>query len=301
MNAMFVLVLAIITPMVVLVGIVSIWRKFQSRDKRRSPLTSKIHNLPGEQLRTRISDLNDNLSESLFIFIFMAPILMLVLLLSRVNLDTFNFKFIDGFALFVYLTVAIYYLIKIIKAIDARRRAKEGLAAEVITGQYLLSLLGQGCLIFHDVPAKNDIHKNDKPFNLDHVVIGPYGVFMVETKSRKKPMGGKDSAKVDFDGKVLKFPTHFESKPIDQAKSQAKWLSEYLSSNLGESIAVIPVLALPGWYVQNSISPIKSEVKVINPKNLNIFVQDKIGPMFSDIQKNRIANALAIRYPALDV
>ena len=37
-----------------------------------------------------------------------------------------------------------------------------------------------GFAVFHDVPG-------DKAFNVDHVVIGPQGVFAVETKGRGKP------------------------------------------------------------------------------------------------------------------
>lgn len=301
MSSIFIIVTVILLPIVILAGAITLWRKMRSRDNRRSPLTSKIYNLPGEQLRSRIANLNEDLVEQFSSFLVLAPTILLAVLLPKIDFTKIEIGFLEVFAIGVYLVIGIFYIYKITITISARRRAREGLAAEVITGQYLLPLLSKGCVVFHDIPAKNDVHINDAPFNLDHVVIGASAVFVIETKSRKKPIGGKNSAKVEYDGRVLKFSTHTESKPINQVKAQAKWLTEYLASNLGESICVVPVIALPGWYVENIASPAIFEVKVINPKSPNIFISDKFGPALTDIQKNRIANALAIRYPALDV
>lgn len=40
------------------------------------------------------------------------------------------------------------------------------------------------------------------------------------------------------------------AKPVEQAERQTQWFSEWLSSALGCPISAIPVLALPGWYVE---------------------------------------------------
>jgi hypothetical protein len=98
--------------------------------------------------------------------------------------------------------------------------------------------------VYHDFPA-------DK-FNIDHVVVSPKGVFAVETKGRSKQdkKRGSGEATVVYDDQVLRFPGWIEKEPLDQSKRQAVWLSQWLSSAVGEQIAVKPVLALPGWFIE---------------------------------------------------
>jgi hypothetical protein len=123
-------------------------------------------------------------------------------------------------------------------------RLRLGLDAELAVGQELDQLMRAGAVVFHDLPA-------DK-FNIDHVVIAPQGVFAVETKGYTKPNrdGGPADSTVLFDGKVLTSPDWTSSKAIEQADRQAKWLANWLSSATGQLVAVAPIVALPGWYVE---------------------------------------------------
>lgn len=75
--------------------------------------------------------------------------------------------------------------------------------------------------------------------NIDHVVVGPAGVFAVETKARAKSTSDNRSAdaKVTDDGKCLHFPRWKEVKPLEQAKNQAVWLERWLSSATGDTLA----------------------------------------------------------------
>ena len=54
--------------------------------------------------------------------------------------------------------------------------------------------------VYHDIPGNN--------FNIDHVVVGPNGVFAVETEGRSKPNRGRgqSDATVVYDGRSLTFP-----------------------------------------------------------------------------------------------
>jgi hypothetical protein len=89
-------------------------------------------------------------------------------------------------------------------------------------------------------------------FNIDHVVVLPNVIAAVETKGYTKQTAkkGRAAATVVFDGKRLQFPTFTSSEPLEQADRQAKWLAKWLTSAVGESVVVQPVLALPGWYVE---------------------------------------------------
>ncbi|MEX2516756.1 MAG: nuclease-related domain-containing protein [Gammaproteobacteria bacterium] len=139
-----------------------------------------------------------------------------------------------------------------------RIRYVHAINAELAVAQELEVLKADGCHVFHDL-------QTDK-FNLDHVVVGPGGVYCIETKSRLKPDtdNRKQDAQVQYDGKKLKFPDWIETKPIEQALWQTKWLKNYINKSTGESYAVTPVLALPGWFVKQQG---RFDLRVVNSKN----------------------------------
>ena len=96
-------------------------------------------------------------------------------------------------------------------------------------------------------------------------------MFAVETKHRLKPTQGnaKEQARVTFDGKVLHFHGWKETKPIEQARAQARWL---LSKSTGLPVQARPVVALPGWFV-DCRAP--SDVVVTNPKSWQFMLKPR--------------------------
>jgi hypothetical protein len=178
------------------------------------------------------------------------------------------------------------------KSLIEIRSARQGLEAEIAVAQFLSPLVADGAFVFHDLPADR--------FNIDHIVVGRSVVFSVETKSRKKPAAqGKDSARVVFEGDRLKFPEHVESKPVEQARYQAQWLEQFLSKGVGEAVRVIPVLALPGWYVENT-GP-RSDVLATNCRNPGFMMGDKFGPPLSDTMRKRIAHVISEKYEPIEL
>jgi hypothetical protein len=158
--------------------------------------------------------------------------------------------------------------------------------AELAVGQELNHLMSQGYQVYHDFPAPK--------FNIDHILVGPAGVFAVETKARTKRMtgNGKGDAEVIYDGQCLKFPGWVEKRPLDQAADQASWLRKWLSSAVGESVDVRAVVTLPGWCVKRS-SP--QGILVINPKNFRTFLTRSRNKTLSDSMIQRIAHQLEQR------
>ncbi len=141
------------------------------------------------------------------------------------------------------------------------------------TGQELNQMMLQGYHVYHDFVA-------DK-FNIDHIVVGPAGVFAVETKAKSKPTSDDRSAdaKVTYDGRCLHFPQWKEGKPIEQAINQAVWLERWLASATGEKTAVRPVLALPGWFITRTSS---KGIPVINPKQFLSIAKPVNGNLLDD-------------------
>lgn len=141
-----------------------------------------------------------------------------------------------------------------------------GYFGERVVAEYLEPLKAAGWRIFHDVPGR----AGGFDFNVDHVAIGPGGVFVVETKTRRKGAArpGYEDFKVYYDGHSLVWPWGEDSHGLAQAEAHATWLTDTLLAETGERIAVVPVLALPGWWVEMKPAREPRPCRVTNPKNL---------------------------------
>ena len=223
----------------------------------RSPLTRQLLRSPGQSLRLRIEEISNTLNETLFVVALVPSLISGVILsrglLSGRGLETF--WMVVGAIVWVCFTA--YYVRKIFKLLSERRDLRLGLDGELATAEELNQLMHYGYFVFHDFPADH--------FNIDHVVIGPAGVFAVETKTRSKGiMKGKQGAMVIFENSQLKFPNYQESESIQQTKDESKWLAQFLGKSVGKPVAVKPVLALPDWLVERRVKD--ASIMVINPK-----------------------------------
>jgi hypothetical protein len=145
------------------------------------------------------------------------------------------------------------------------RNLKLGRDGEKVVGQYLERIRATGAEIFHDIPEKH--------FNLDHVIIAPTGIFLVETKTYSKPDGGEPT--INFNGShiTLKDRGTFDA-PVIQVQAGANWLKSFLKESTGKSFPVRPVLVFPGWFVQPTVEAKKSDIWVLNPKALPAFISN---------------------------
>jgi hypothetical protein len=205
----------------------------------------------------KLDDINDELFTYLAMMIAM-PIALYALYISGLY---FGNRPLSLNSVLVYIVIGVlfigYLVFKMVRLLNLRRITRLGYEGEVATGQELNQLMLHGYHVYHDFVA-------DK-FNIDHIVVGPAGVFAVETKARAKPTSNnrKEDAHVSYDGHCLHFPQWKERRSLEQATNQAEWLVRWLSSATGERTAVRPVLALPGWFVTRTSS---EGIPVINPK-----------------------------------
>ena len=148
------------------------------------------------------------------------------------------------------------------------RNHRLGLLGEQVVGQILDQLSSDSIRVFHDMEIREP---GGKPWNIDHVVVTPGGIFAIETKTRRKPRGnapnGQQGHKVIFDGQQLLFPAPMaaDRHGLDQTQRNADWLSGKLTALNGCAVPVTPVLVLPGWWVE---AKGKGPVSVLNPKSL---------------------------------
>jgi hypothetical protein len=260
------------------------WRA--KRIAKSNPLTADLLRPPGYSLSVKIDDLTGDLLSYIGI-LGALPLLVYGMALSRIVIgDTLSLPDCV-FYIVIGSTVVIWGLSKISKTLTERAKLRLGLDAEMFVGQELNHLMREGCYVYHDFPA-------DK-FNIDHIVIGPTGIFAIETKGRSKPSKGNDSQnnrEVIYDGKYLKFPGWTEAKPLEQATIQAKWLQDWITKAIGEPVKVRPVLAIPGWFIKRT-EP--NGIPVINGKNCTaFFLSSKVGLMDDTLVK-RIAFSIEQR------
>ncbi|MDX1950629.1 MAG: nuclease-related domain-containing protein [Verrucomicrobiota bacterium] len=157
-----------------------------------------------------------------------------------------------------------------------------GFSGEQAVGEKLNLLMLDGYRVFHDFPCPR--------WNIDHIIVGPSGVYAVETKTRRKRrIAGKKAPQIFFDGKSLDFGQGKETSPLDQAERNARWLSDTLSKALAEPIQVQPVLTFPGWWVERQG---QGKVLVLNHKEFYLILKRNGSALLSQQTIDRIVHRL---------
>jgi hypothetical protein len=266
-----------------LVGVVFFLKKYHERKKRRSPYTDKFLRSPGESLNRQIMEIDDEIM-IYFVWVLTAPIMLYSTYISMLHFRGLQ-PSLSTIALICILGVGfiIYCFWKLIASLNKRRRYRLGYEGETAVGQELNQLMLDGYRVYHDFPAGK--------FNIDHIVVGPSGVFAVETKARSKTISANSTPDymVKYDGKRLQFPNGTDVQAIEQAKRQAKSLSKWLQSATGERVSVRPVLVLPGWFVERTAS---GGIPVINPKKFRSIAKPIDGNILSESMISRIVHQL---------
>ena len=93
---------------------------------------------------------------------------------------------------------------------------------------FLLATLPAGCHVFHNLP--------DAAGDIDHVVVGPYGVYAVETKCWSGNVTVGEDGQLLVDGKRPSRP------PIRQAFRSAQVIGDYLRERMEGAPACAPVV-----------------------------------------------------------
>jgi hypothetical protein len=223
-----------------------------------SPLKGKPLRLPGQSADEQLFDLQYDKV--------LTPILIAAMLVLLAVVEWLRFYLAAPPAPWLYsvfaLGAVVYAAYRVARVRPHIAHLRQGRDGERVVGQYLERLREKGYQVFHDVVGER--------FNVDHVLIGPGGIFSVETKTYSKPVGREP--KIEFDGEVLKLQgVTPERNAVVQAKAQASWLRELLSESTGRKLRVRPVILFPGWYVQHAAGA-KRDVWVLNPKALGDFL-----------------------------
>jgi Nuclease-related domain len=285
---MFMLSAQIAMPLFVL-GIffvfITVYKLIQRKKKRRSPFTdTALLRLPGHSLNKQIEELTVDIDLKIFLIFITAMVFtqMIVFMAAQKGIAPSPLNYPLHYGVMVIVIGVVLY--KIVKALNSRGKLRLGYEGELVTAQELHKLMPEGNYVFHDFPAGN--------FNIDHVVVGPAGVFAIETKTRSKRTLGDNTkeAKATYKGNEIEFPGFSDKKYLDQARRQAKWLANWLKSAIGEPVDVFPVISLPGWYVKREIG--FDGTFVINPKQLKGIVRSKTSQCLDNKKISQINHQL---------
>jgi hypothetical protein len=128
--------------------------------------------------------------------------------------------------------------------VDRHVRLRSGTSAEVAVGETLEQLRRDGWIVMHDI-------KRESEANLDHIVSGPNGVYLIETKDRR-----------------------YEERHLGRVKGQAMWLHDQLGvwvtpvicirSRRGrpfrtKRVWVVPLNELVNWLREQRNAPVEFE------------------------------------------
>ena len=165
------------------------------------------------------------------------------------------------------------------------RTSRLGFLGECAVAEALVPLGACGWRVFHDLPMESKGRK----FNIDHVAVGPGGVWAIETKSYSKPKEVKGSGNgLRIEGSLIVFPDGTRKSPLKQAAGQAAALRDRLR---GEGVGpgfVEPMVVLPGWNVGYGKN---ADMKIRDPRNV-VALLSKQATTMSEQEVEEIAKVL---------
>lgn len=221
----------------------------------RSPLKEAPLRNPGQSLDAELTDIVFDALQYVVAAIFL--IVLAALEWLRQFFGTPPTPILHSVIALFGVGICVYKLPRILKRGKAIRLGRDG---ERSVGQLLEELRESGSQVFHDVPADG--------FNIDHVVIGRNGVYLVETKTLSKPEKGRHS--IVFDGETItKLGQPLDRDPVSQAEAGAKYLEGILKQSSGRSVRVQPIVTFPGWFVE---SKSHTRIWVLNPNGIPSFI-----------------------------
>ena len=257
-------------PLIVFVS----WANFQMKRRRnrvQDPFTERRLRLAGESAAKEYIAHSEKLLE--FVYWLIAPPAVACAALGFGKVHTW----VEAIPLFLLVVIVKVVLAARLRGHVKRLRAyRLGAEGERVVGDTLArELLPKGYSIYHDFILNPGYEK--KPFNIDHIVVGPSGVFAVETKARSK-LRDRKRAEVSRSGESLDFGAFRDEKAIPQARRSAEQLAKFLGSCLPDGTTVEWCVVVPGWWSLGN----PSETQVMNHRMLSNFIQRRRDSVLSE-------------------
>ncbi|MGD0060228.1 MAG: nuclease-related domain-containing protein [Verrucomicrobiia bacterium] len=235
--------------------------------KKQSPLRRPPFRQAGQSLQEEMEKVWDDKIEQYLL----APLFLFALAFIEWWSWFFKLPRRPWFLTAIAIGYAVYAVIRARPLFRHYRQLKLGRDGERTVGQELERLRADGFLVYHDFPADE--------FNIDHVVIGPTGVFTIETKTFRKP---KDpEVVIGYDGRVVTVPgTKLDRDPVAQARAERDFIRDLIKRSANRVAPVRPAVVFVGWYTQRQ--PEGTEVWVLNVTGLLAFIRNEHSSLSED-------------------
>ncbi|MDE2103401.1 MAG: NERD domain-containing protein [Patescibacteria group bacterium] len=284
------------------VAIFSIYALIKRRHKEarneRPPQQTKILRPAGYSLSRRIDELSEKFNMMVTGSVVAGMVLGLLLtgiypiieglLLQRVTFSElraqpdFYYAYSLGFLMLSAVAAMFGAIARSIQINNEMRNCQLGLRGEQVVAEELATpdLLATGYVSFHDVPGNG-------PWNIDHVVIGPSGIYVLETKTRarRKPTRDQRDCDVLYDGKKLQFPWCYDAKAAKQTERNAEWVRKFIDGFAPKDMPVQPIIVVPGWYAKSlgnypvKVMPVDYLVKGVLLADKRLFTAEQLSPL----------------------
>ena len=245
--------------------------KAAERARSKSPFSEKLRRPAGESLRLKLEGVRDQISETTFVLILAVMGPAVFMMLVRVSSSGLGWM-INSVAVVLAISYAGRQWLKLKELRKELRKLALAFDGERYVAEELTGLMSRGYRVFHDFQVD---WFPGRIFNVDHIAVGPEGVFAIETKTRRKLLGETRNEqarhKVYYDGRTLKYPDWESDEQLKQASDGADVMSKWLRGTAKAPVEVVPVLVIPGWWVERTG---KGPVKVFSGKEVTKYLAD---------------------------
>ena len=286
--------LAAFAPMGVLILAMVIDRR-RRKHIERPPQTEKLLRPPGHSLSIRLEEIQDVVLLGIFLA-FIPCAIAGASVIATVQLLAAHAPVLwlaSALALLVVSSASgVWVTLRAFRHFREAQNIRLGLRGEQAVAEVLHEVADSGFRAFHDLPGDGD-------WNIDHVAVGTRGVFLIETKARRRrpSRNGQPEHVVIYDGKILQFPAGYDANAVPQAERNARWLSNHLTKKTGENVSIQALIVLPGWFVEQGKG--NFNVKAMNAAYLAGFLRRQ-DENLDPAQVRRLITALDEKCRTLD-
>ena len=217
----------------------------KKKKKYRSPIEGPLRRLPGQSIREEWNRLFD---DKVMGYFFAVLGTWLLAIWQWIYWWTGS-KPSPGFATVLASIVTIYCAYRIWRLYPEFRNLNLGEKGERRVSEVLRTLRHKDYVTFDDLLLEG--------VNVDYVVVGPGGVFAVETKTYS--VFGNGIAGIAPNGELYLSGKPALKDALNQARSSAALVSAEVKRWTAREVWVTPIVVLPGW----RIDPPKSETTVV--------------------------------------
>lgn len=268
----YLLLFSPLAPLIALFGAQRWLFHQRRRQNERAPVSEKMLRPPGYFLSLEV----ERRQETMTLWLFSA--------LLPLALVPWVFRSFPSWVLFgLFALVSAVSTMLAFRTGLRMREIKAGIRGEQLVAEQLSALLPLGCRVFHDLDT-------GCCGNIDHVVVGDFGVFALETKYRRKRTSRNNQKDhcVMLENDLLRFPRGVDRTSIAQTRRGADWLAKQLSRTTSENVKVEGVLVFPGWFVERKS---RNEITVLSGKEIPNFFKGRPAQLTA-LHVERIASFL---------